>query len=56
MEMITNIFSIGVVLKPMHVTIVKGFHKYTRAAMSPEGRISENKEREPMNHQIAWGK
>lgn len=23
----------------MHVTIVKGFHKYTRAAISPDGRL-----------------
>lgn len=33
-------FSIGDVDKPTHATIVKGFHKYTRAAISPEGIIS----------------
>lgn len=26
--------------RPTHATIVKGFHKYTRAAKSPEGRNS----------------
>jgi hypothetical protein len=30
--------------RPTHATIVKGFHKYTRAAKSPEGRTSENNE------------
>ena len=25
----------------MHATIVKGFHKHTRAALSPEGRTPE---------------
>lgn len=38
-DIITNRFSIGDELKPMHVTIVKGFHKYTRAAISPDGRL-----------------
>ena len=28
--------------RPTHATIVKGFHKYTRAAKSPEGRSSGN--------------
>lgn len=36
----TNRFSIGDVLNPMQEMIVKGFHKYTRAAISPDGRIS----------------
>lgn len=35
-------FSTGDVDKPTHATIVKGFHKYTRAAISPEGMISTN--------------
>lgn len=35
-------FSTGEVDKPAHATIVKGFHKYTRAAISPEGMISTN--------------
>lgn len=34
-------FSIGDVDNPTHAAIVKGFHKYIRAAISPEGRISE---------------
>lgn len=34
-------FSIADVDKPTHATIVKGFHKYTRAARSPEGKTSE---------------
>lgn len=33
-------FSIGDVDKPTHAAIVKGFHKYTRAAISPEESIS----------------
>lgn len=33
-------FSIGDVEAPTHVTMVKGFHRYTRAAMSPDDRIS----------------
>lgn len=36
----TAIFSIGDVDKPTHATIVKGFHKYIRAATSPEDMIS----------------
>lgn len=28
--------------RPTHATIVKGFHKYARAAKSPEGRRSGN--------------
>jgi len=34
-------FSMGEVDKPTQETIVKGFHKYTRAAISPQGRITE---------------
>lgn len=33
-------FSIGDVDKPTHATIVKGFHTYTREAISPAGKIS----------------
>lgn len=33
-------FSIGDVDRPTHATIVKGFHKYTRDAISPAGKIS----------------
>jgi hypothetical protein len=32
-------FSIGEVDKPTQESIVKGFHRYTRAAISPQGRI-----------------
>lgn len=39
-DKMTNMFSIGDVLKPTQETIVKGFHKYTRAAILPEGRTS----------------
>lgn len=35
-------FSIAEVDKPMHATTVKGLHKYTSAAISPEGRNPEN--------------
>uniref|UniRef100_A0A2P2KZU4 Phosphatidylinositol glycan anchor biosynthesis class U protein-like isoform X1 n=1 Tax=Rhizophora mucronata TaxID=61149 RepID=A0A2P2KZU4_RHIMU len=35
-------FSIGEVDRPTHAAIVKGFHRYTRAAISPEGIISES--------------
>jgi hypothetical protein len=34
-------FSIGEVDKPTQESIVKGFHRYTRAAISPQGRIPE---------------
>lgn len=32
-------FSMGEVDNPTQETIVKGFHKYTRAAISPQGKI-----------------
>lgn len=34
-------FSIGDVEEPTQLTMVKGFHKYTRAAISPDDRTSE---------------
>lgn len=40
-------FSIGDVDKPTHATIVKGFHRYTRAAISPEEKTSENNKYKP---------
>lgn len=35
-------FSTADVDNPTHATIVNGFHMYTRAAISPEGRASGN--------------
>lgn len=37
-------FSIGDVDKPTQATIVKGFQRYTRAAISPEESISSRKQ------------
>jgi len=39
----TTRFSTGEVDKPTHAAIVKGFHKYTSAAISPEESKSKNK-------------
>lgn len=35
-----NKFSIGDVDKPTHATVVNGFHKHIRAAISPEASAS----------------
>jgi hypothetical protein len=39
----TTRFSTGEVDKPTHAAIVKGFHKYTSAAISPEESKSKKK-------------
>lgn len=41
----TTKFSIGEVEKPTQESIVKGFHKYTRAAISPQGKTPPERNR-----------
>lgn len=48
-------FSIGDVDEPTQVTIVIGFHKYTRAAVSPEERNSGINKKVPIC-QLLMGK
>lgn len=43
-------FSIGEVDKPTQHEIVKGFQRYTRAAISPQGKIPERENKKERDH------